>query len=179
MNRIGTPSCRIVAKARVEVKEEAKEEVKEEAKEEVKDKEEMSPNKEKSSDGTQSSITQASPAARRMAREQGIDLQNVQTNDPIGRIRKQDLVQTAAKIHETKPEQANVGAAADKPTERIRMSRRRQTIAKHLVHAQQSAAMLTTFNEVDMTAILDLRKRHKESFQKKYQIKLGFMSFFH
>ncbi|MEC0103863.1 dihydrolipoyllysine-residue succinyltransferase, partial [Paenibacillus thiaminolyticus] len=65
-----------------------------------------------------------------------------------------------------------------KPIERQRMSRRRQTIATRLVEAQQTAAMLTTFNEVDMTAILDIRKRRKDAFKEKHDVGLGFMSFF-
>ncbi|WP_153794513.1 dihydrolipoyllysine-residue succinyltransferase, partial [Paenibacillus polymyxa] len=65
-----------------------------------------------------------------------------------------------------------------KPVERQRMSRRRATIAKRLVEAQQTAAMLTTFNEVDMTAILDVRKRRKDKFKEKHDVGLGFMSFF-
>ena len=65
-----------------------------------------------------------------------------------------------------------------KPAERIKMSRRRQTIAKRLVEAQQTAAMLTTFNEVDMTAVMDVRKRRKDAFLEKNGVKLGFMSFF-
>ncbi|WP_171253091.1 2-oxo acid dehydrogenase subunit E2, partial [Acinetobacter baumannii] len=69
-------------------------------------------------------------------------------------------------------------ATPGKPVERIPMSRRRQTIADRLVHAQQTAAMLTTFNEVDMTAILDIRKRRQEKFVEQHDIKLGFMSFF-
>src|SRR5690625_6192535 len=65
-----------------------------------------------------------------------------------------------------------------KPVKREKMSRRRQTIAKRLVEAQHNAAMLTTFNEVDMTAVMNLRKERQESFVKKNDIKLGFMSFF-
>ena len=70
------------------------------------------------------------------------------------------------------------GATFAKPVERQRMSRRRATIAKRLVEAQQTAAMLTTFNEVDMTAIMDVRKRRKDKFKEKHDINLGFMSFF-
>src|SRR5699024_10387666 len=69
-------------------------------------------------------------------------------------------------------------ASTAKPVERVRMSRRRQTIAKRLVEAQQTAAMLTTFNEVDMTAVMDVRARRKDAFFEKHGVKLGFMSFF-
>jgi len=125
----------------------------------------------------------ASPAARKLAREKGIDLQTVQTPDPLGRVRAQDVANAgtqpapAAKA----PAAAPVPVAApafEKPVEIEKMSRRRQTIAKRLVEAQHNAAMLTTFNEVDMSAIMDLRNRRKDSFAKKNDVKLGFMSFF-
>lgn len=126
----------------------------------------------------------ASPSARKLARERGIDLDQVQGRDPIGRIYHDDV-----KNHnEAKQPAASKPAAAasapapaaeyGKPVERTRMSRRRQTIANRLVEAQHTAAMLTTFNEVDMTAILDVRKRRKQAFQEKHDVGLGFMSFF-
>ncbi|QGQ46543.1 2-oxoglutarate dehydrogenase complex dihydrolipoyllysine-residue succinyltransferase [Metabacillus sediminilitoris] len=130
--------------------------------------------------------TIASPAARKLAREKGIDLQSVQTIDPLGRVRKQDV-----ELHSAKPvqsEQAKPAAPAKqpavqqeqpgKPVERIKMSRRRQTIANRLVEVQQTAAMLTTFNEVDMTAVMDVRKRRKDKFYEQHDVRLGFMSFF-
>ncbi|WP_062047093.1 2-oxoglutarate dehydrogenase complex dihydrolipoyllysine-residue succinyltransferase [Bacillus sp. JCM 19034] len=124
----------------------------------------------------------ASPAARKLAREKGIDLHAVQTTDPTGRIRKQDVEghQTKPAQPAEKPQTANkVETTIDeKPVERIKMSRRRQTIAKRLVESQQTAAMLTTFNEIDMTAVMDVRKRRKDAFFEKHGVKLGFMSFF-
>jgi 2-oxoglutarate dehydrogenase E2 component (dihydrolipoamide succinyltransferase) len=132
----------------------------------------------------------ASPAARKLAREKGIDLSSVQAQDPLGRIRKHDIEATLIQkdsqhkqqIHSPQPKQAAQKKSAaelfEKPVEVIKMSRRRQTIAKRLVEAQHTAAMLTTFNEVDMTAILDLRKRRKEAFERNNDVKLGFMSFF-
>jgi len=131
------------------------------------------------------SIT-ASPAARKLAREQGIDLNQVQSKDAIGRIypdnvRTHNQPQTTA-TPAPKPAAAPAAAASTtvegKQVDRKRMSRRRATIAKRLVEAQRTAAMLTTFNEVDMTAILDLRKRRKETFFEKNEVNLGFMSFF-
>jgi 2-oxoglutarate dehydrogenase E2 component (dihydrolipoamide succinyltransferase) len=130
----------------------------------------------------------AFPSARKLAREKGINLSEVATNDPLGRIRKQDVdayqkpeAQTPAPTPVAKQvvdaPKASVGSFA-KPTERIKMSRRRQTIAKRLVEAQQTAAMLTTYNEVDMSALLDLRKRRKDKFFEQNGVKLGFMSFF-
>ncbi len=130
----------------------------------------------------------ASPAARKLARERGIDLNTISTTDPLGRVRKQDIEshqskpatkQPAAKSEEKKaPAATSATSDPAKPVERIKMSRRRQTIAKRLVESQQTAAMLTTFNEVDMTAVMDLRKRRKDAFLDKNGVKLGFMSFF-
>ncbi|MCQ4087286.1 2-oxoglutarate dehydrogenase complex dihydrolipoyllysine-residue succinyltransferase [Saccharibacillus sp. JS10] len=130
----------------------------------------------------------ASPAARKLAREHGVELGSVPSADPIGRVYSGD-VKTFAEGAPTSPPPAppqpaaappKAPQAADplKPVERQRMSRRRQTIATRLVEAQHNAAMLTTFNEVDMTAILDVRKRRKDNFKQKYDVNLGFMSFF-
>ncbi|MEF3306085.1 2-oxoglutarate dehydrogenase complex dihydrolipoyllysine-residue succinyltransferase [Paenibacillus sp. GYB003] len=131
----------------------------------------------------------ASPSARKLAREQGIDLQRVVPADPNGRIHRGDVTSHAAAPQGAAPaapaEPASNRSAGgtvlddpSKPVEIVRMSRRRQTIATRLVEAQRTAAMLTTFNEVDMTKILDIRKRRKQSFQEKNDIGLGFMSFF-
>lgn len=125
----------------------------------------------------------ATPAARKLAREQGIDLNQVQGKDQIGRIYPDDVrthgVQAPAPAASAPAAPAAASASNDaKPVERKRMSRRRATIANRLVEAQRTAAMLTTFNEVDMTAILDLRKRRKQAFFEKNDVNLGFMSFF-
>lgn len=134
----------------------------------------------------------ASPAARKLAREQGVDLTQVQSKDAIGRIYPEDVRSHQAQpvaqatlapvAPKAVPAAASVSSSTTsvegKAVERKRMSRRRATIAKRLVEAQQTAAMLTTFNEVDMTAILDLRKRRKQSFFDKNEVNLGFMSFF-
>ncbi|WP_346235779.1 2-oxoglutarate dehydrogenase complex dihydrolipoyllysine-residue succinyltransferase [Lysinibacillus telephonicus] len=128
----------------------------------------------------------ASPAARKLAREKGIDLAAISPVDPQGRVRVQDVA-----AHGTAPAAA---AAPVVPTtggpvvftpaansDRVtieKMSRRRQTIAKRLLEVKQSTAMLTTFNEIDMTNIMALRKRKQEEFVKANDIKLGFMSFF-
>lgn len=124
----------------------------------------------------------ASPAARKLAREQGIDLEQV-NRDPKGRI-FQDNVKNHTEAPAPRPSAPAPAAAPaevsqpGKPAERTRMSRRRATIAKRLVEAQHTAAMLTTFNEVDMTAIMDVRKRRKDAFKEKHEVGLGFMSFF-
>ncbi|GGA85732.1 2-oxoglutarate dehydrogenase complex dihydrolipoyllysine-residue succinyltransferase [Ornithinibacillus halotolerans] len=127
----------------------------------------------------------ASPAARKRARELNIDLSAVPTRDPLGRVRPED-VEAAANAAKEKPapakkESPKVAAATTeftKPVEVVKMSRRRQTIAKRLVEAQQTAAMLTTFNEVDLTNVMKLRSERKDKFLEKHGVKLGFMSFF-
>ncbi|NGP44007.1 2-oxoglutarate dehydrogenase complex dihydrolipoyllysine-residue succinyltransferase [Bacillaceae bacterium SIJ1] len=136
-------------------------------------------------EATSSEKPVASPAARKRARELGIDLNEVQSRDPLGRVRTEDVERQAASKNQPKPAAKEASAPKaqqptnpDKPVERIPMSRRRQTIAKHLVEAQHTAAMLTTFNEVDLTKVMDLRKRRKQSFQDKHDVRLGFMSFF-
>ncbi|MCK6074523.1 2-oxoglutarate dehydrogenase complex dihydrolipoyllysine-residue succinyltransferase [Paenibacillus silvae] len=139
-----------------------------------------------SSDSTKT----ASPSARKLARERGIELDQVQSKDPIGRVYQEDVkshgsqpsapaAPAASKAPVAAPSAPAAGGSTfTKPVERQRMSRRRATIAKRLVEAQQTAAMLTTFNEVDMTAIMDVRKRRKDKFKEKHDINLGFMSFF-
>ncbi|MGN9865126.1 2-oxoglutarate dehydrogenase complex dihydrolipoyllysine-residue succinyltransferase [Bacillus swezeyi] len=131
----------------------------------------------------------ASPAARKLAREKGIDLSEIPTGDPLGRVRKQDVesyqqneqppkAQAEPKRDVQAPPASKQTEDAAKPVERQKMSRRRQTIAKRLVEVQHTAAMLTTFNEVDMTAVMNLRKRRKDQFLEQHDVKLGFMSFF-
>ncbi|WML27305.1 2-oxoglutarate dehydrogenase complex dihydrolipoyllysine-residue succinyltransferase [Neobacillus sp. OS1-33] len=130
----------------------------------------------------------ASPAARKLARELGIDLTQVSSRDPLGRIRSEDVkaytptpaVKEEPKMEKPSPKQAvkQMDEEFDKPVERVKMSRRRQTIAKRLVEVQHTAAMLTTFNEVDMSAVMDLRNQRKDAFFEKHGVRLGFMSFF-
>ncbi|MFJ8460240.1 MULTISPECIES: 2-oxoglutarate dehydrogenase complex dihydrolipoyllysine-residue succinyltransferase [Lysinibacillus] len=124
----------------------------------------------------------ASPAARKLAREKGIDLAAVSPVDPQGRVRVQDVA-----AHGTAPVAAPQAApAAPKAVVAVdesrvtveKMSRRRQTIAKRLLEVKQSTAMLTTFNEVDMTNVMALRSRKKDQFFESTGSKLGFMSFF-
>ncbi len=125
----------------------------------------------------------ASPAARKLAREKGIDLSQVSSTDPLGRVRKQDIeAHSQAPAAPSKPATESKAPAAkkddSKPVVREKMSRRRQTIAKRLVDVQQTAAMLTTFNEIDMSAVMELRKRKKDKFFDDHDVRLGFMSFF-
>jgi 2-oxoglutarate dehydrogenase E2 component (dihydrolipoamide succinyltransferase) len=132
----------------------------------------------------------ATTLAQRIAAAQGVDVAQVEGSGPGGRVTKDDVQQfltqrTERPVGGMEPEPAAKPAAAPpvpageaRREERQRLSRRRQTIARRLVEAQHTAAMLTTFNEVDMSAIIEIRKRRKESFAEKHGIKLGFVSFF-
>jgi len=114
-----------------------------------------------------------SPAVRKMVEENNIDLSNVEGTGKSGRISKGDLINLMGNIPEATKRKATHG-----PEERVKMTRLRSTIAKRLKEAQNNAAMLTTFNEVDMHNIMQMKEDYKEDFQKKYSVKLGFMSFF-
>jgi len=114
-----------------------------------------------------------SPAVRKIALEKKIDLEKVRGSGKEGRILKGDLINMMGV--NPQPSERKIKHGQE---ERIKMSRLRQTIAKRLKQAQENAALLTTFNEVDMTSIMEMRKENQEDFQSKYGIKLGFMSFF-
>ncbi|ANU28238.1 2-oxoglutarate dehydrogenase complex dihydrolipoyllysine-residue succinyltransferase [Planococcus versutus] len=129
--------------------------------------------------------TIASPAARKLAREKGIDLAAISPVDPMGRVRVQDVEahgsKPAASAPAAKAEAPKSAFSSDEESGRIvreKMTRRRQTIAKRLLEVRQSTAMLTTFNEIDMTNVMALRSRKKDQFLKNNDVKLGFMSFF-
>ncbi|MCK0714037.1 2-oxoglutarate dehydrogenase complex dihydrolipoyllysine-residue succinyltransferase [Chromohalobacter sarecensis] len=131
------------------------------------------------------------PAARKLVAEHDLDASKIEGTGKGGRILKED-VQKAVKDGSAKKDakpaggSGDVKAAAapapaiegDRPEQRVPMSRLRQTIAKRLVQAQQTAAMLTTYNEVDMSAVMNLRSQYKETFLKAHDTKLGFMGFF-
>lgn len=125
--------------------------------------------------------TLASPAARKLAREKGIDLAAINPVDPMGRVKVQDVeahgVAPKAPAAAPAPQTAVVEVDDGRIT-REKMTRRRQTIAKRLLEVRQSTAMLTTFNEVDMTNVMALRSRKKDEFFDKNDVRLGFMSFF-
>ena len=114
-----------------------------------------------------------SPAVRKIVAENKIDVKKIQGSGKEGRILKEDLIGLMG---------VNPGPSERKikygQEERIKMTRLRQTIAKRLKQAQENAAMLTTFNEVDMTSIISMRKENQNDFQTRFGIKLGFMSFF-
>ena len=137
----------------------------------------------------------ASPSVRKLAQEYDVDLAEVSGSGSGGRITREDVERLireqsrpAAPEKTEEPERDGKGERQPAPAasedgraaleERVRVSRRRQTIAQRLVESQQTAAMLTTFNEVDMSAVMELRKRRKESFQERTGARLGFMSFF-
>jgi 2-oxoglutarate dehydrogenase E2 component (dihydrolipoamide succinyltransferase) len=143
-----------------------------------------------------------SPLARRIAAEHNVDISQVQGTSPHGRVTRDDVINflsqsSASQEAPTQPlslPAASVAAPTPPPPvparaqplaeitgkreERIRMSRRRQTIAQRLVEAQHTAAILTTFNEIDMSAVMEVRARRKESFKERHNVSLGFMSFF-
>jgi 2-oxoglutarate dehydrogenase E2 component (dihydrolipoamide succinyltransferase) len=146
--------------------------------------------------------SRAAPAVRRLAEEHNIDLNEVTGSGPGGRVTREDILSIAASRQAPAVVAAPVVPAAPvvaAPTpapvarpaapaapraedprgeERIRMNRRRQTIAARLVEAQHTAAMLTTFNEIDMSAVMELRAQRKDAFKEKFGVNLGFMSFF-
>ncbi len=114
-----------------------------------------------------------SPAVRKMVNENNIDVKSVKGSGKDGRILKGDLISLMGVNPPPSERKIKYGQE-----ERIKMTRLRQTIAKRLKQAQENAALLTTFNEVDMTNIINMRKDNQEDFQSRYGIKLGFMSFF-
>ncbi len=114
-----------------------------------------------------------SPAVRKIVEENKIDVSTLEGTGKDGRIAKGDLLKLMGSIPQPSKRKFTHG-----PEERVKMTRLRATIAKRLKQAQDNAAMLTTFNEVDMQNIMQIRKDYQEDFQKKYAVKLGFMSFF-
>ena len=128
-----------------------------------------------------------SPAVRRLVLEYGLDPSSIRGTGKDGRLTKDDVMQAVAAG--TAKRAAAVAVSVAAPTavasgaparreERVRMTRLRQTVAKRLKEAQNTAAMLTTFNDVDMTAVIDARARYKDLFEKKHNVRLGFMGFF-
>ena len=114
-----------------------------------------------------------SPAARKMAKENKVDLNKIEGSGKHGVILKEDIMSLMGSKPSPSERKIKYG-----PEERIKMTRLRLTIAKRLKEAQENAAMLTTFNEVDMSEVIAMRNLYKEEFQNKYAVKLGFMSFF-
>ena len=128
---------------------------------------------EKSSKPKESAATISSPAASKMISEKAIDPKDISATGKDGRVTKEDVLN----FLDIKP--APKAVTSNEPREeRVKMSRLRQTIAKRLKEAQNTAAMLTTFNEIDMTNVMAIRSKLQERFEKKHGVKLGFMSFF-
>jgi len=130
-----------------------------------------------------------SPAVRRLVLEHGVDPSQISGTGKDGRLTKSDVEQYVKSGASSASPLAEKGEASSAPAEtasaggnrneeRVRMTRLRQTIAKRLKSAQDTAALLTTFNDVDMTAVIETRKKYKELFAKKHGVKLGFMGFF-
>jgi 2-oxoglutarate dehydrogenase E2 component (dihydrolipoamide succinyltransferase) len=127
------------------------------------------------------------PAAQRLLNEHGLEASEIKGTGPGGRILKEDVQRQLQQTEKTKKEAPSTpkreAPAAPAPSEgreeeRVPMSPLRRRIAERLVEAQQTAALLTTFNEIDMSAVIALRKEYQDAFVKRYDIKLGFMSFF-
>jgi 2-oxoglutarate dehydrogenase E2 component (dihydrolipoamide succinyltransferase) len=134
-----------------------------------------------------SADTPLAPSVRKMAAETGVDPAKVDGSGKDGRVTKGDMlaaIERAAASPTPVPQTAAAVARAPSPAddaareERVKMTRLRQTIARRLKEAQSTAAMLTTFNEVDMSAVMHLRNQHKDQFEKRHGVKLGFMGFF-
>ena len=117
--------------------------------------------------------TQISPAARKMANEANVDINKIEGTGKNGLILKEDIMSLMGSKPSPAERKIKYG-----PEERVRMTRLRLTIAKRLKEAQENAAMLTTFNEVDMSEVITMRNQYKDEFLKNYGVKLGFMSFF-
>ncbi len=122
------------------------------------------------------------PAARKIAAEKGVDLAAVQGSGRGGRITKEDvvaqIVRPAAKSTVVPPPVDVSQLLGDRPEQRVPMSRLRQRVAERLIQSQSTAAILTTFNEVNMQPVMDMRKKYQERFEKEHGVRLGFMSFF-
>jgi len=129
--------------------------------------------KTKENEKVKSEKPSVSPAARKMAAEGKVDLNKVEGSGKHGVILKEDIMSLMGSKPPPSERKIKHG-----PEERIKMTRLRLTIAKRLKEAQENAAMLTTFNEVDMSEVISMRNQYKEEFQNKYAVKLGFMSFF-
>ncbi len=126
----------------------------------------------------------AMPAAQKIAAEQGIDTAKIQGTGRDGRVTKGDVLAASGKVFSPAPLQQPLAPVnveqllSGRPEQRVPMSRLRQRVAERLVQSQSTAAILTTFNEVNMAPVIELRKKYQERFEKEHAVRLGFMSFF-
>ncbi len=120
----------------------------------------------------------ASPSVRKLAREQHMDAGSLQGSGPDGRITKEDVLHALQKSPNAAPVTSGISPSGNRPEQRVAMTRIRQRIAERLLQSQQNSAILTTFNEVNMQAVMDLRSHYKDSFEKQHGVKLGYSSFF-
>ena len=143
---------------------------------------------EESAGGSDASQT-LSPAVRRAVLEHGVDPSTIKGTGKDGRLTKEDVIaaaqakrddggSTSTDARAPAPAPAPTSSGGERREERVKMTRMRQTIAKRLKGAQDNAALLTTFNDVDMTAVIEARGKYKDMFAKKHDIRLGFMGFF-
>lgn len=116
----------------------------------------------------------ASPAAQRLAQEKNVDLKSIVGSGREGRITKGDILTSSESTGNNK----SIPSANERKEEKVKMTKLRQRIAERLKESQNTAAILTTFNEVDMSSVMSLRNKYKDLFLKKHNVKLGFMSFF-
>jgi 2-oxoglutarate dehydrogenase E2 component (dihydrolipoamide succinyltransferase) len=123
-------------------------------------------------------LARSGPAARKAAAESGVDVTKLQPTGKDGRVTKSDIAAATAKPGPSPAPVAREPRELGPREERVRMTRLRKRIAERLKDAQNTAAMLTTFNEVDMTEVMALRERYRESFEKQHGVRLGFMSIF-
>jgi 2-oxoglutarate dehydrogenase E2 component (dihydrolipoamide succinyltransferase) len=142
----------------------------------------LAPEPPRSGNGANGSEIKASPALRRLMAENELGPSDVHATGPAGRVQREDVLRavegrTASPVSAPAPAVIPLPAAG-KPQRVVPMSPLRRTVARRLLEAQQNAAILTTFNEVNMAAVMALRERYQEQFQKRHGIKLGFMSFF-
>jgi 2-oxoglutarate dehydrogenase E2 component (dihydrolipoamide succinyltransferase) len=137
---------------------------------------------------TREAVERSGPAVRKLIADRGLDPSQIPSSGRDGRLTKDDVLEYLAGQEQVAEPEAAAGvtpppgsatvAGGDRREERVRMSRLRRTIATRLKEAQNTAAILTTFNEADMSAVITLRKRYREAFEEKHGVRLGFMSFF-
>ncbi|MGA8862625.1 MAG: 2-oxoglutarate dehydrogenase complex dihydrolipoyllysine-residue succinyltransferase [Gallionella sp.] len=128
-------------------------------------------------------VSAVSPSVRKLAREKEVDTGNLQGSGRGGRVTREDVLNAMQQATQEQLSAGNesvpgIAPTGNRPEQRVAMTRIRQRIAERLLQSQQNAAILTTFNEVNMQPVMDLRNRYKDAFEKKHGVKLGFSSFF-